>query len=93
MHGSFLPLFGSGAAPLFPDFSVHKGWFVFFIQKNRFIYYGKEHFDTNFCFFITFLRPLHILAKVSLLFLFLGRAFVSFTSFVVPHINRRGIST
>ncbi|QJR21022.1 hypothetical protein BREVNS_0272 [Brevinematales bacterium NS] len=65
LHGCFLPLFGSGAAPLFPDFSVHKGWFVFFIQKNRFIYYGKEHFDTNFCFFITFLRPLHIRAKVS----------------------------
>ncbi|QJR20806.1 hypothetical protein BREVNS_0056 [Brevinematales bacterium NS] len=65
MHGCFLCLSGSGATPLFPDFSVYKGRFVFFIQKNRFIYYGKEHFDTNFCFFITFLRPLHIRAKVS----------------------------
>jgi hypothetical protein len=58
----------SGATPLFPDFSFYKGWFVFLIQKNWFIYYGKEYFDTTFCFFIAFLRPLPIRAKVSYLF-------------------------
>ncbi|QJR22997.1 hypothetical protein BREVNS_2247 [Brevinematales bacterium NS] len=65
MHGCFLCLSGSGGTPLSPDFSVYKGRFVFFIQKNWFIYYITEYFDTNFCFFITFLRPLHIRAKVS----------------------------
>ncbi len=41
LHGCFLPLFGSGATPLFPAFSVYKGLFVFFIQKSRIIYYDK----------------------------------------------------
>ncbi|QJR21862.1 hypothetical protein BREVNS_1112 [Brevinematales bacterium NS] len=36
----------------------------FFVQRNSFIYYVKEHFYTIFCFFTTFLRPSHIRAKV-----------------------------
>ncbi|QJR21273.1 hypothetical protein BREVNS_0523 [Brevinematales bacterium NS] len=65
MHRCFFALAGSGATPLSPAFSVYKGLFVFFIQKNGLVYYGKEHFYTTFCFFITFLRPLYIRAKVS----------------------------
>ncbi|QJR21074.1 hypothetical protein BREVNS_0324 [Brevinematales bacterium NS] len=65
MHGYFLPLAGSGAMPLSPVFSVYRGQFVFFIQKNWFIYYDKEHFDTIFLFLYYFLRPLPICAKVS----------------------------
>ncbi|QJR21719.1 hypothetical protein BREVNS_0969 [Brevinematales bacterium NS] len=52
MHGYFLSLFGSGATPLFPVFSVYKGLFVFFYLKNRLVYYGKEYFYTTFCFLL-----------------------------------------
>ncbi|QJR22125.1 hypothetical protein BREVNS_1375 [Brevinematales bacterium NS] len=59
------PVWVRGYAPL-PRFFCLQGLVCLFYSKNRFIYYDKEHFDTNFCFFITFLRPLHIRAKVSL---------------------------
>ncbi|QJR22878.1 hypothetical protein BREVNS_2128 [Brevinematales bacterium NS] len=54
MHGCFLALFRSGATPLFPAFSVYRGLFVFFIQKERIIYYFKEYFYTIFCFLLLF---------------------------------------
>ncbi|QJR21715.1 hypothetical protein BREVNS_0965 [Brevinematales bacterium NS] len=52
LHKCFLPLFGSGAAPLFPVFSVYKGSFVFFIQQESIIYYSKEYFYTIFRFLL-----------------------------------------
>ncbi|QJR23232.1 hypothetical protein BREVNS_2482 [Brevinematales bacterium NS] len=54
-----------GYAPETPFFPFTRAYLSFFVQRNRFIYYVKEHFYTIFCFFTTFLRPSHIRAKVS----------------------------
>ncbi|QJR21612.1 hypothetical protein BREVNS_0862 [Brevinematales bacterium NS] len=53
MHGYFLPLFGSGAAPLKPRFFLFTRVYLSFLsKKNRLVYYGKEHFYTAFCFLL-----------------------------------------
>ncbi|QJR22632.1 hypothetical protein BREVNS_1882 [Brevinematales bacterium NS] len=65
MHGCFLPLSWSGATPLKPRFFCLQGSICLFYPKNRIFYYRKAYFYTVFLFFITFLRPLHIRAKVS----------------------------
>ncbi|QJR21945.1 hypothetical protein BREVNS_1195 [Brevinematales bacterium NS] len=54
-----------GYAPETPLFLFTKTYLSFFIQKIGLFIDGKEYFYTTFCFFITFLRPLHIRAKVS----------------------------
>ncbi|QJR22868.1 hypothetical protein BREVNS_2118 [Brevinematales bacterium NS] len=54
-----------GYAPETPLFLFTRAYLSFFVQRNSFIYYVKEHFYTIFLFFTTFSRPSHIRAKVS----------------------------
>ncbi|QJR21328.1 hypothetical protein BREVNS_0578 [Brevinematales bacterium NS] len=59
-----MPPWVRGYAPKTPFFLFTRAY-LFFYPKNRFIYERKECFYTIFLFFITFLRPSHIRAKVS----------------------------
>ncbi|QJR21911.1 hypothetical protein BREVNS_1161 [Brevinematales bacterium NS] len=54
MHGCFLPLFRSGATPLFPAFSVYKGLFVVFIQKIGLLITAINIFILLFVFLLLF---------------------------------------
>ncbi|QJR21431.1 hypothetical protein BREVNS_1643 [Brevinematales bacterium NS] len=48
------PIWVMGYAPETPIFPFTRAYLSFFVQRNSFIYYVKEHFYTIFCFLLLF---------------------------------------
>ncbi|QJR22936.1 hypothetical protein BREVNS_2186 [Brevinematales bacterium NS] len=48
------PIWVRGYAPETPLFPFTRAYLSFFVQRNSFIYYVKEHFYTIFLFFYHF---------------------------------------
>ncbi|QJR21372.1 hypothetical protein BREVNS_0622 [Brevinematales bacterium NS] len=48
------PIWVRGYAPETPLFPFTRAYLSFFVQRNSFIYYVKEHFYTIFCFLLLF---------------------------------------